>query len=82
MSWLSGIVVYVILWWLVFFMALPVGVRRAGEVARGNDPGAPERARLGLKAAAATAAAGVLTLVVFLLIDSEWLSFRRPLPPQ
>ena len=78
MSWLSGIVVYVILWWLVFFMALPVGVRRAGEVERGNDPGAPDRPRLGMKAAVTTAIAGVLTLLVFLLVDSEWFTFRQP----
>ncbi len=78
MSWLSGIVVFVIVWWLVFFMTLPVGVRRAGEVERGNDPGAPERPRLGLKAAVTTAIAGVLTLLVFLLIDSDRFAFRRP----
>ena len=78
MSWLSGIVVFVIVWWLVFFMTLPVGVRRAREVERGNDPGAPERPRLVLKAAVTTAIAGVLTLLAFLLIDSEWLTFRKP----
>ena len=78
MSWLSGIVVFVIVWWLVFFMTLPVGVRRAGEVERGNDPGAPERPRLGLKAAVTSAIAGVLTLLVFLLIDSDRFAFRRP----
>ena len=78
MSWLSGIVVFVIVWWLVFFMTLPVGVRRAGEIERGNDPGAPERPRLGLKAAVTTAIAGVLTLLVFLLIDSDRFAFRRP----
>ena len=78
MSWLSGIVVFVIVWWLVFFMTLPVGVRRAGEVERGNDPGAPERARLGLKAAVTTVIAGALTLLVLLLVDSDWLAFRRP----
>ena len=78
MSWLSGVVVFVIVWWLVFFMTLPVGVRRAREVERGNDPGAPEGAKLGLKAAVTTAIAGVLTLLAFLLIDSEWLTFRNP----
>ena len=77
MSWLSTVVVFVIVWWLVFFMTLPVGVRRAGEVERGNDPGAPERARLGLKAAATTAIAGVLTVLAVLLIDTEWFAFRR-----
>ncbi|MCY4231771.1 MAG: DUF1467 family protein [Alphaproteobacteria bacterium] len=78
MSWLSGIVVYVILWWLVFFMALPVGVRRTANVERGNDPGAPEGARLGLKAAVTTIIAAMLTLLAFLLIDSEWFTFRKP----
>ncbi len=78
MSWLSGIVVFVIVWWLVFFMTLPVGVRRTDEVERGNDPGAPDRPRLALKAAVTTAVAVVLTALVLLLIESGWLSFRRP----
>ncbi len=78
MSWLSGIVVYVIVWWLIFFMTLPVGVRRAEEVERGNDPGAPERPRLLLKAAVTTVISGVVTFLALLLIDSDWLSFRKP----
>jgi len=78
MSWLSGIVVYTIVWWLVFFMALPFGIRRAEDAGRGSDPGAPERPRLLPKAAAATAISGVLTFLALIAINSDWLSFRGP----
>ena len=27
MTWFSGIVVFVIVWWVVFFAVLPVGIR-------------------------------------------------------
>ena len=53
MTWFSGIVVYVIIWWVVFFTMLPIGVRspdEAGvEVGPGHAPSAPVRPRLGLK---------------------------------
>ena len=45
MNWFSGIVVFVIIWWVVFFMALPIGVRspdEAGvEVEQGHATSAP-----------------------------------------
>ena len=57
----SLIVVYVILWWLVFFMALPWGVRRTEAPEDGHDPGAPSNPRLWLKAGITTAIAALLT---------------------
>ena len=65
----SGIVVYVIAWWLIFFMALPIGVRpphEAGEaVETGHEPGAPVRPRIWIKALAATVLAAIVWLIMF-----------------
>ena len=40
----NGLVVFLIVWWLVFFMMLPIGVRsqeEAGDIVAGTEPGAP-----------------------------------------
>lgn len=79
MSWFSAALVFVVVWWLVFFMSLPIGSRsyhEAGEeVDLGNAPSAPMRPRLCLKAAISTAIAAILTVVIYYLVDSGWLGF-------
>jgi predicted secreted protein len=72
----AGIVVYVLLWWWVFFMSLPIGVKRTENVEVGHDAGAPEKPHLWKKALAATVIAAVLWLAVNWVIEAELLSFR------
>ena len=40
---LEIIVIFVIIWWLVLFLALPIGVQKDNNVTKGNDPGAPKK---------------------------------------
>jgi len=74
----SAIVVYVLLWWLVFFMALPVGVQVPDptEVESGHATSAPRRPYMKRKLLAATTIAAVLWVVVYLLVDGNFYSFR------
>ena len=80
MTLVSTALIYVVIWWLVFFMALPIGARsyhEAGEeVEAGNVSSAPMRPRLWLKAGVTTGIAAVLTLITYFLIDGGALSFR------
>ena len=80
MNWFSGVVVFVILWWLVFFMTLPFGVRPPHEVGEEAAPGhatsAPVKPRLWLKAGVATLIAAVLWGIAYYLIVSDLISFR------
>jgi predicted secreted protein len=80
MNWASGVVVFVVIWWLVFFLTLPFGVRspdEAGEkVLPGNVPSAPVRPRLWLKAGITTLVSGVLWGVAYFLIVTDTISFR------
>jgi predicted secreted protein len=61
----SMIAIYFIMWWLILFTILPLGVRNAAEegveVEEGNDAGAPVAHGLVWKAALTT----VVTSVVF-----------------
>ena len=63
------IVVFTIAWWLSFFVALPIGVRgqfEDGGVAPGTEEGAPSDPMLRKKAIWATAAAAILTILVWI----------------
>lgn len=57
----GGIVTFIVIWWLVFFMTLPIGVRRDDTPEDGHDPGAPRKANIGKKILAATG----ITIVLF-----------------
>lgn len=76
MTWVEGIVVYVIVWWVVIFAVLPFGVRAPEQFVPGQARGAPARPRLLLKAGITTILAAVIWLVIFLLVRSDWISFR------
>ena len=76
MNWFTGVMVYVILWWLVWFVMLPIGVKVPDEVEKGHAPSAPANPTLGIKSAAPTLIAGALWGVVYLVIAAEVVSFR------
>ena len=79
MTWFSAALVFIVVWWLVFFMTLPIGAQsfhEAGEdVDAGSTPAAPMRPRLWAKAGAATVIAAVLTVGIYFLVDSGLLAF-------
>ena len=78
MTWVQGIVAYIVIWWLVIFAVLPFGIRPSAEDDPGYAAGAPANPRLWLKAGVTTAIAAVIWLGVFTLVNSDWISFREP----
>ena len=62
MSWATGVMVYLVIWWIILFAVLPLGVRRVENPGLGQDPGAPERPQLLRKAIITTVVAAVLWL--------------------
>ena len=77
MNWLGGIVVYFLIWWLVLFTVLPWGVKTGGEQVQGQASSAPRRAMIGRKLLATTAISAVLFVIVYVVIDSDLISFRQ-----
>jgi predicted secreted protein len=77
MNWVSGVVLYIIIWWTALFAVLPIGTR---PVARADDStgwrGAPERPRLLMKVLVTTAVSAVIWLGAYWVIASDYLSFR------
>jgi predicted secreted protein len=78
MGIVPGIVTFLIIWWVVLFAVLPLGVRgqwEEGDVTPGSEPGAPTKPDLGRKALITTAVAAAIWLVVFVLISVGVFSF-------
>jgi predicted secreted protein len=76
MSITGLIVIFVLAWWMVFFAALPFGVRGQAEmrdVAPGTEPGAPVDPDLKRKALYTTAIAVAVTAAIEIAIALGWL---------
>jgi predicted secreted protein len=78
MGWVSGIAVYIVIWWLVIFMVLPWGVQpiERGDVEKGHAASAPLRPRMLRKMAITTLISAVLWLIAYAIIQSDLISFR------
>jgi predicted secreted protein len=77
MTWVSGVVLYVIIWWTVLFAVLPIGVRPAADADKASGwRGAPAGARLRAVALRTSAVAAVLWLIVWAVVVSDIASFR------
>jgi predicted secreted protein len=77
MNWVTGIAVYVCIWWVVVFAVLPWGVKPTIDPSPGFDRGAPENPRLARKAAITTLVATLLWLVFYLVAASDLITFRE-----
>jgi predicted secreted protein len=68
--------VFVIIWWIVWFMALPFGVRPPAKPEPGHTPSAPEKPMLVRKALITTAIAAVIVGAIVAIVEVGWLSLE------
>ena len=78
MSWFTGLMVYLIIWWIVLFTVLPWGIKVPEEHEPGHATSAPERPMMWRKAAITTVIATILWIGAYYLIESDLISFREP----
>ena len=79
MSLISAIAVYFIIWWLVLFAVLPIGVRsqsEEGDVILGTEHGAPVKPMLGRKVIITTIVAGIVFACVYVIFGVLELSLE------
>jgi predicted secreted protein len=77
MSWATGVMVYLVIWWTILFAVLPLGVRRLENPGKGEERGAPERPQLLRKAIITSIVAAVLWIAFYFLHQADVFSFRR-----
>jgi predicted secreted protein len=57
----------VILWWLILFLLLPIGVKKQESVDFGNDPGAPKNPMLKKKFILTTIISFFITIIIIIV---------------
>lgn len=77
MGWASGVVVYIIIWWMVFFSVLPFGNSPEANPETGHVESAPAKPRIGIKMLITTGIATVLFGIAWWIIDSGMITFRE-----
>lgn len=77
MSWVGGIVTFIIIWWLVLFMVLPWRAQPSQNPLPGNAPSAPDNPRIGQKALITTGIAAVVFAIVWAIGEAGWIDFRE-----
>ncbi len=79
MNWFSALVVWLIIWWLVLFIILPIGIRgqaEEGDIVKGTEPGAPHTLNIKRKFIQTTIISSVLWVLMCGLILSGLLSWE------
>ena len=76
MGWVTGIAVYILVWWVSLFTVLPLGANRSANPMPGTVESAPDNPRLLIKFGVTTGIATVLWLIIYTLVKSDLISFH------
>ena len=77
MSFFNIALVFLITWCLVWFLTLQFGIKAPDKVEEGHASSAPDKPRLLIKAAIATAIACVLTGILVAIIILGWVDLQE-----
>ena len=61
------------IWWLIFFIALPIGIKIEKNVQKGHADSAPSNPRIMLKIIATTIIALLLLVILIYLVENGYL---------
>jgi predicted secreted protein len=75
-DFLKGFLIYVIIWWIVVFTILPIGIRKQDKIEKGHSDGAPQNPQIIKKFIITSVIAFVLWLVVFYFIKNQVFTFQ------
>lgn len=66
-------VIIAIVWWIIFFMVLPIGIKRDDNTNLGWDKGAPQESKIVKKIIITSCLSIVAWIIIYMLINSDWL---------
>ena len=77
----GSIIVYVMIWWIIFFSILPVGIKSNKEIFKdpieGLDPGAPKNPKIGKKFLLTTIITSILFIMIYYIVDLGFFNLRN-----
>ena len=77
----GSIIVYVLIWWIIFFSVLPVGIQSNKEEFKerieGVDPGAPNNPKIAKKFLITTIITSIIFIVIYYLVEFDLLNLRK-----
>ena len=77
----GSIIVYVLIWWIIFFSVLPIGIQSNKEKFKqkieGIDPGAPNNPKTGKKFLITTILTSIIFLLIYYLVKFNFLNLRE-----
>ena len=77
----GSIIVYVLIWWIIFFSVLPIGIQsnkeKFKEKIEGIDPGAPNNPKIVKKFLITTIITSIIFIVIYYLVESDLLDLRE-----
>jgi predicted secreted protein len=77
----GSIIVYVLIWWIIFFSVLPVGIQSNKEKFQeridGVDPGAPNNPKIAKKFLITTIITSIIFIVIYYLVKLDLLNIRE-----
>tara|TARA_Y100000591_G_C21745465_1_gene651725 strand:+ start:145 stop:399 length:255 start_codon:yes stop_codon:yes gene_type:complete len=77
----GSIIVYVMIWWIIFFSLLPIGIQSNKQVFKekigGIDPGAPKNPKIGKKFLFTTLITTIIFSVIYYLVNIDLLNLRE-----
>ncbi len=77
----GSIIVYVLIWWVIFFSVLPVGIQSKKETFKENiggiDPGAPKNPKIAKKFLITTIITSIIFVLIYYLVKFDLLNLRE-----
>ena len=77
----GSIIVYVLIWWIIFFSVLPVGIKSKNETFKetieGIDPGAPNNPRIAKKFLITTIITTIIFILIYYLVKIDLINLRK-----
>ena len=77
----GSLIIYIIIWWIVFFSILPVGIQSNKEVFKdsieGIDPGAPKNPKIGKKFFITTIITSLIFVAIYYLVINDFINLRK-----